>query len=65
MAFPSTTGKVHYRSGAPRAAGLELLFCSGRSMSFGLHTRMLDEVTCRACRRKLVKQARASLGAAT
>ena len=57
-------GKVHYRSEAPLTAGVVLLFCSGRSVAFGLHTRSLDEVTCRACRRKLVQKALSSPDAA-
>ena len=55
---PSMT-KVHYRS-----AESTLLFCSGRPLAFGLHTRSLDEVTCRACRRELVKKALSSPDAA-
>ena len=57
------TTRTHYRSSAPRTAGVELLFCSGRSMPFGLYTHSLDEVTCRACRRKLVRKAKRSLDA--
>ena len=55
--------KTHYRSAAAHAMGSPL-FCSGRSMAFGLHTRMLDEVTCRHCRRKLVQKALSSPDAA-
>ena len=54
------TGKVHYRASNGMGA---LLFCSGMSVSFALHTRSLDGVTCRACRRKLVRKAKRSLDA--
>ena len=64
MAFPTTTGKVHYRSLAPQAMG-SLLFCSGMSVSGALHTRSFDEITCRSCRRKLVRKAKRSLGSVT
>ena len=54
-------GKVHYRSGEARVFGIyEVLFCSGRSQSLAQVTRVLDDVTCGSCRRKLLKQAKAA-----
>ena len=61
MADTTTAGKVHYLSDATG----KLFFCSGPggAVSYSLGTRVLDEVTCRICRRKLVQKAMSSPGA--
>lgn len=38
--------------------GVRILFCSGRAVEFASITSRLDEVSCGACRRKLVAAAK-------
>lgn len=45
-----TTIKTHYRDDSEGRS----LFCSGRSVYLHLATKTLDEVTCKACRRRLI-----------
>jgi hypothetical protein len=45
--------KTHFANTAGR-----FLFCSGRHADFASYSTKLDDVTCKACRRKLIAQAR-------
>ena len=64
MTDTSNTGKVHYLTYRTLAGQSAVLFCSGgRRTMPGEGTRVLDEVTCRICRRKLVQVAMSSPGA--
>lgn len=48
--------KTHYHSNI--SGGYRLLFCSGMAVSYTYTTDRLDDVTCKACKRKLVRQAK-------
>ena len=60
----SRNSKVHYRPVPLRFGISEMLFCSGRLVSYAAVTTGLDDVTCGSCRRKLIKQAKTAAAAA-
>lgn len=47
------TIKTHYHGNLGR-----ILFCSGRHMDYAMTSNRLDDVTCGACRRKLIAQSK-------
>ena len=54
----TTIGKIHYYRPDALPAKYSFLFCSGRSMTaYYARSCVLDKVTCRVCRSKLVRQA--------
>lgn len=53
-----TTSKTHFHGNIN--GGWRSLWCTGRSVQYAFTKQIPDEVTCGACRRKMLAQAKAA-----